>query len=40
MHTQAKCSQISDWDAEPRLAPLRQGEKIEFPIDPPKKGMK
>ena len=37
MHTQAKQSQISDWDTEPRLAPLRQGGKLEFPIDPPEK---
>lgn len=40
MHTQARQAQISDWNTEPRLAPLRQGGKIEFPIDPPKKGMK
>ena len=39
MHTQASQSQISDWDAEPRLVPLRQGGKLEFPIDPPRESM-
>ena len=37
MHTQARQAQISDWNREPRLAPLRQGGKLEFPIDPPEK---
>lgn len=37
MRTQAKQSQISDWDSEPSLTPLRQGGKLEFPIDPPAK---
>lgn len=37
MHTQARQAQISDWNTEPRLAPLRQGGKLEFPIDPPEK---
>lgn len=35
LQTQAQRSQISDWITEPRLMPLRLGDTLEYPIEPP-----
>ncbi len=35
LQAEARCGQILDWATEPQLMPLRLGNVLEYPIDPP-----
>lgn len=38
LRTQVSLDQIADWKTQPQLEPLLREGKVEFPIDPPKRG--